>query len=202
MYTSKTVLIIVSFIAAINQSFGQAGSDTVAPVKKKQSVVIYAGGGFASYLSGIPSPANLKGNITKTNPIGSIRVMWHPGFRLNLGLQSGLTNFYSYDVTSNNLEGNLRLSAVPILAVWSMPIVKNLEIFAGFGSYLLTSHLDYKEKVTSSTFSLGTNVALSYTKPLSKNLGLAAEAEWMNAFETKDNSLALKIQLVWKAFEF
>jgi hypothetical protein len=128
--------------------------------------------------------------------------MWHPGYRLNLGLQSGFTNFYSYDVKNNNVDGKLKLSAVPILVVWSMPVFKNVNIFAGFGSYLLTTDLDYKEAVKSTTFSLGANIALNYTLPLSKNLDLGGEIEWMSAFETKDNLVALKANLIWKVFEW
>jgi hypothetical protein len=82
-----------------------------------------------------------------------------------------------------------------------MPVVKRVSIFAGLGSYWLTTNLNYNGHVKSKTFSLGSNIALSYTQPLSKTLGLAAEAKWMNAFETKDNLLSLQVLLVWRIFK-
>ena len=203
MYTSKPFFLLIFIIVAMsfNRSFAQKGTETDSDVKRKQSLVITLGGGVSKYVSGISAPASLQGDITKTSSCGTIRIMWHPGYRLNLGLQSGFTNFYSYDV-KNNVDGKLKLSDVPILVVWSMPIFKNVNIFAGFGSYLLTTDLDYKEAVKSTTFSLGANVALNYTLPLSKNLDLGGEIEWMSAFETKDNLVALKANLIWKAFEW
>ena len=202
MYTSKLLLATILLVMTCRVSFAQSRLKTDSVAKRKQSVEITVGGGFASYLSDVAAPSTLQGNITKTSPAATIRAMWHPGFRLNLGIQSGYTNFYSYHVNNNNVEGKQKLSAVPILIVWSMPIDKHINVFAGFGSYVLTTNLDYKGVVKTSTFSLGSNLALSYTKPLSHKLGLSAEAEWMNAFETKDNLLAFKINLVWKAFEF
>jgi len=204
MYTSKPFSLFVSMIAlmSLSRSFAQTSIETDSAVKRKQSLVITLGGGVSKYVSGISAPASLQGDITKTSSCATVRIMWHPGYRLNLGLQSGFTNFYSYDVKNNNVDGKLKLSAVPILIVWSMPILKNINIFAGFGSYLLTTDLDYKEVVKSTTFSLGANIALNYTLPLSKNLDLGGEIEWMSAFETKDNLVALKANLIWKAFEW
>ena len=62
--------------------------------------------------------------------------------------------------------------------------------------------LKYGGVVESKNFSLGSNIAISYTQPVSKKLGIAAEAKWMNAFVTKDNLLSVEVQLVWKFFEF
>jgi hypothetical protein len=203
MYTSKSFLLTTMVVAmSFTMSFAQSGSKTDSVSKRKQSVVLTLGGGIANYLSHVSTPQSLQGSVTKVSPALTFRAMWHPGFRLNLGIQSGYTSFYSYRVKNNNIDGKQSLTAVPILVVWSMPIVRRVNIFGGFGSYLLTTHLDYKGVVESSTMSLGSNLALSYTMPVSKNLGLAAEAEWLNGFETKDQMLAFKINLVWNAFQF
>ena len=202
---SKGVILSVAVMAvmAINKSFAQTNVKTYNQVKTKKTLVLYVGGGFADYLAPIKiQPVNLQNNITRTSATGTIRIMWHPGYRLNLGIESGYSNFYSYHVKNNAVSGKLSLHAVPLLVVWSMPIIKRVNIFYGLGSYLLTTYLKYDGVVKSKTFSLGSNIALSYTQPLSKKLGIAAEAKWMNAFVTKDNLLSLEVQMVWKFLEF
>ncbi len=202
---SKGVILSVAVMAvmAINKSFAQTNVKTYNQVKTKKTLVLYVGGGFADYLAPIKiQPVNLQNNITRTSATGTIRIMWHPGYRLNFGIESGYSNFYSYHVKNNAVSGKLSLHAVPLLVVWSMPIIKRVNIFYGLGSYLLTTYLKYDGVVKSKTFSLGSNIALSYTQPLSKKLGIAAEAKWMNAFVTKDNLLSLEVQMVWKFLEF
>lgn len=202
---SKAAFLAVVLMAmlSVNNSFSQSNVKGSDPVKRKKSLVVYVGGGLADYLAPIKiQPVNLQNNITRTSATGTIRIMWHPGFRLNVGIESGYTNFYSYRVKNNGVNGKLSLHAVPLLVVWSMPLLKRVNIFYGLGSYLLTTDLNYDGVVKSKNFSLGSNIALSYTQPVSKKLGIAAEAKWMNAFVTKDNLLSVEVQLVWKFFEF
>lgn len=195
--------VVLMAVLPVNKSFSQSNVKAVDPVKRKKSLVVYVGGGLADYLAPIKiQPVNLQNNITRTSATGTIRIMWHPGFRLNLGIESGYSNFYSYRVKNNGVAGKLSLHAVPLLVVWSMPILKRVNIFYGLGSYLLTTDLNYEGVVKSKNVSLGSNIALSYTQPVSKKLGIAAEAKWMNAFVTKDNLLSAEVQLVWKFFEF
>lgn len=200
---NKAVFLAIALMAimSINKSFAQSNVKTESKIKKKQSFAVYVGGGIGQYVSAIPNtPVNLENKITKSSAAGTIRIMWQPGFRLNLGLESGYTNLYSYNVKNGNSNGNVSVNAVPLLIVWSMPIVKRVAIFAGLGSYILTTHLNYNGAVKSKTTSLGSNIALTYTQPISKNLGIAAEAKWMNAYVTKDGVLSLQVLLVWKFF--
>jgi hypothetical protein len=188
-------------VLSVNSLFAQIAVKTDSAVKRKQSFVFYAGGGLARYTGTInPVPGILVDNVLKTSAAGTFRVMWHPGYRLRLGLESGYTNFYTYKVKNGTASGKVSLDAIPLLIVWSMPLTKRVEIFGGLGSYFLTTHLNYNGQVKSSTFSLGSNIALSYTQPLSKTLGLAAEAKWMNAFETKDDLISVQLLLVCKIF--
>jgi hypothetical protein len=96
----------------------------------------------------------------------------------------------------------MTLTAIPILITWSMPVVKRLHVFAGFGTYFLTTHLDYKGKVKSKNLSLGSNIALAYQQPVSKNLRLALEAKWMNAYVSRNSALSLQLLLAWKFLEW
>ena len=187
---------------SVNNSFAQSNVKTDTVVTRTQSFVLYVGGGLAGYTTTInPAEGILQGDVSKISPVGAFRIMWHPGYRLRLGIETGYTNFYSYHVKNGNVSGKVSLDAIPLLIVWSMPVVKRVSIFAGLGSYWLTTRLNYDGQVKSKTFSLGSNIALSYTQPLSKTLGLAAEAKWMNAFETKDNLLSLQVLLVWRIFK-
>jgi len=204
MYISKTIFVAVVMLAVmpVNNLFAQSNVKTDTVVTRKQSFVLYVGGGLAGYTTTInPTAGILQGDVSKISPVGTFRIMWHPGYRLHLGIETGYTNFYSYHVKNGNVSGKVSLDAIPLLIVWSMPVVKRVSIFAGLGSYWLTTRLNYDGQVKSKTFSLGSNIALSYTQPLSKTLGLAAEAKWMNAFETKDNLLSLEVLLVWQIFK-
>lgn len=194
--------VVMLAVLSVNNLFAQSNVKTDTVVTRKQSFVLYVGGGLGGYTTTInPTAGILQGDVSKINPVGTFRIMWHPGYRLHLGIETGYTNFYSYHVKNGNVSGKVSLDAIPLLIVWSMPVVKRVSIFAGIGSYWLTTRLNYDGQVKSKTFSLGSNIALSYTQPLSKTLGLAAEAKWMNAFETKDNLLSLQVLLVWQIFK-
>ncbi len=171
--------------------------------KRKPSFVLQAGGGVSWYRA----PVNLSavaypGTLNKWSPAGTVRIMWYPRYRLRLGLESGFTNFYSYRVKDTSGQGKVNLQAIPVLLVWSMQVLPGVNIYAGFGSYILNTHLTYRGTVNSGDVVLGSNVAVSYTVPLNKRLGLAAEAKWLNAFETKDDAFSLQVHLAWKVFQW
>ena len=199
MYYFLIVLISVSIFQTVS---GQIVKKNGKPKKTRHyAVVLYAGGGIANYTSNI---INQGEQISKQtiNPDATIRVMWHPNHRLRVGFETGYTNFYSYAIRNGNDIGKVTLSAIPILVVWSIPIIKRVNLYAGFGSYHLTTHLNYLGKVNSGTYSLGSNIAINYVQPITKKLGLAAEFKWTNAFQTKDNQVSLQAHLVWKFLEY
>lgn len=206
MYINKTIFpaYIFILILAFNNLSAQV-SDKLSPpgIEKKHSLVLYVGGGYSSYIS----PFNFKGtgvesDIVRNGPGATIRVLWQPQYRLRVGIESGFYNFYSYKLVNGNKQGKLSITAIPIMVVWSMSIVKRLEIFAGIGSYLITSKLDYDGKVSSKANSLGTSVALSYKIPLSNRIAIGAEAKWMDAFQTKDAAVSAELRVIWKFFQW
>ncbi|MEO7767733.1 MAG: hypothetical protein ABIS01_09915 [Ferruginibacter sp.] len=195
------LLLVVSF--SINVCLAQTDVKIDKGINRRKSLVLYLGGGVSQYTATINTqPIGLQTNILRMSPTGTVKLMWHPQYRLRIGLESGYVHFYSYNLKSGNTRGNVSLSGIPLLIIWSMPIVKSLELFAGFGSYFLTTRLNYLGKVKSSSRSLGSNIALSYLQPISKNVGLSAEAKWINAFQTKDNGLSLQVQLRWRFIEW
>lgn len=201
MYISKLKILTVATLAILSANFLYAQTivktDTIIP--RKHYFVLYIGGGFSTYIAPINiSSIGLPNSIKRNSAAFTARLMWYPNHKLRLGFETGYTNFYSYKVSNGNKKGSVNLNAIPLLLVWSMPIIKRVNIFAGFGSYILASQLNYNGIVNASIFSLGSNIALSYTAPFSKRAGIAAEAKWMNAFETKDAALSLQVQLIWK----
>ncbi|MEO5892146.1 MAG: hypothetical protein ABIQ31_18005 [Ferruginibacter sp.] len=204
MYINKYKILIAVLLILISSTSGFAQKDPEIEVRSKRdkSFRLYIGGGISYYTATINQPTGQKINVTRTSPATTIRVMWFPQYRLRIGLESGKTTFYSYDLKNGNNYGKLRLTAVPVLVTWSMPVLKRLNIYAGFGSYFLTTHLDYLGKVNSKSVSLGSNFALAYQQPVSKKLQLAAEVKWMNAFVTKNAAVSAQLQLAWKFWEW
>lgn len=202
MYINKLILTIL-LITCFNISMAQRKVKKTPLPKRKPSFVLQAGGGASYYSAAVNlSSVAYPGSLNKWSPAGSLRMMWYPRYRLRLGLETGFTNFYRYKVKDTSGQGQVSLQAIPVMIVWSMQVLPRLNIYAGFGSYRLNTHLVYRGKVNSYDWVLGSNIAVSYTFPLSKRLGIGAEAKWMNAFETKDAAFALQVQLAWKVFQW
>lgn len=171
--------------------------------RRKPSFVLQAGGGMSYYTANINQRnVAVPGTLDKLNPAATIRLMWYPRYRLRLGLESGLTNFYRYKVKDIDGEGKLSIKAIPLLVVWNMQVLPRFNIYAGFGSYFLSTNLDYRGKVLSKDVVLGSNVAVSYIQPITKRVSAAAELKLMNAFETKDVAMTLQLHFAWKVFQW
>lgn len=171
--------------------------------RRKPSFVLHAGGGASYYSAAVNlSSVAFPGTLNKWSPAATVRLMWYPRYRLRLGLETGYTNFYRYKVRDTSGQGQVSLQAIPVLVVWSMQVLPRVNIYAGFGSYILNTHLNYKGTVDSRDWVLGSNLAVSYTLPVSKRLGLAAEAKWMSAFESKDAAFSVQLHMAWKVFQW
>lgn len=205
MFVNKPFYFVIAVLLCISfsSSFGQtkAAPDTV--ILRKHAFVLHLGGGFSSYIAVVRlRPIGLAGSINRSSVAGTVRLMWYPNHRLRFGIETGYTNFYSYNVKNGNIPGRVSLNAIPILFVWSMPVIKRVNVYAGIGTFILNTHLDYAGEVRSKDVVLGSNFALSYTQPLSKKLGLAVEGKWMNAFESRDEALSLQVQMIWRFLEW
>lgn len=163
-------------------------------------LLVYTGVGASVYSAPIPTPGTLSDEQkNRWAAPASLRVMWQTDHRLRLGVETGYVNMYSYRGFVNDQPAQVRVSAIPMLAVFSMSVVKRFALYAGTGPYLINSHLTYDGLTRGSTFSLGWMVAGTYTQPISKNLGLAAELKWYDATQTEDACLMAQATLVWRA---
>jgi hypothetical protein len=200
---SNKIFAGIVMLLSFNISIAQQKVKKERLPRRKPSFVLHAGGGMSYYTGDIKQRnVAIPGTLNKWSPAATVRLMWYPRYRLRLGLESGITNFYRYDVKDPDGEGKVVLQAIPLLVVWNMQVLPRLNIYAGFGSYFLSTHLDYRGKLVSSDIVLGSNVAVSYTQPISKRVSAAAEIKLMNAFETKDAALTLQLHFVWKIFQW
>jgi hypothetical protein len=192
----KIVTTLLAAASLASPSAATAGS----PGDSAYAIVAYVGGGISQYLVVPGGPPDIPTDVSKTGLAGTVRLMWHPDYLLRLGIETGWTKLYSYTLQQQP-AGELFLSAVPALIVWSMPVY-GVDLFFGAGYYLLNSSLDYQGTVDVSTWSLGWMAAASYTHPLTDNLGVAGEIKWMNASEHESSNLTIQAQLVWRLFEW
>lgn len=163
-------------------------------------LLVYAGLGSSVYWAPVKTPGSLADE--QTNRWGvplSLRVMWQTDHRLRMGIETGYTNMYSYRGNLGNEAARVRVSAIPILAVFSMSVVRRFSLYAGTGPYLINSQLNFDGVTRGSTFSLGWMVAGTYTQPITKNLGIAAELKWYDATQTNDACFIAQGTLVWRA---
>jgi hypothetical protein len=128
--------------------------------------------------------------------------MWHPDHRLRFGLETGYLNLYNYKINSENIGGKLRLTAVPLLIVWSMQIGKRINIFAGSGTYFIKSRLDYAGHSEAGNLSLGWMAAASYNFNISNSFSITPELKWFDASESGHQSLNLQMLFAWKFYKW
>ena len=152
---------------------------------------------MAYYSTEAGIPTGMQATVQRLHVSGMIRLIWQPDHLLSIGLESGILDLYSYKV-SDGTTGTVVKRAVPLLLLFSMPVTKRIQLYAGPGAYLISSKLNYTGTVHASAFSLGWMASASYEYPISSKIGIAGELKWLNAFSTRDASLTLQIQIKWK----
>lgn len=139
----------------------------------------FIGIGYNRFISGIEE----KG-LNKNGFNGTIRIMWSPEYLLRVGLESGYIKLFSVDV--KNLDTDFgrtylrtNMSAVPLFIMWSMDLGKKVDINIGTGGFLLYSSVDsFGNKVTSTEFSNGYIISLTYLTTLHRDLDIGVELKW------------------------
>ncbi len=162
--------------------------------------ILQANAGPGFYLSNAGAPAFLKPELSRThiNVLG--RLIWKPGHRINVAVESGATTFYSYRLTADNgTKGRVALRATPMLLEFAITLRKGFQLYAGPGMYLLRTDLAYAdERVYSNKMSTGWMAAAAYEKSLSRRLQLGTEVKWLYASETVKGSLLIALTAGWQ----
>lgn len=172
------------------------------PVRRNYSLLFYAGGGISHYSSRSGIPEYLETTTQKTGGVATLRLLWHPDHRLRAGVESGWTTFYSYKLENTAIPGKISLSAIPLLAVFSMPVYPHIYAYAGAGIYFITSRLEYAGSVKSHSRALGWMAAVSYNHQVSRILSATGEIKWLDASETENAALSAQLLLAWKFLEW
>src|SRR3954466_1517189 len=115
-YTKALLLLFCSFILLQRPSLAQNQPDSQS-YKTERAVVIYAGGGISFFTGTVGTPAGFQASVQKQQGIGSLRLMYHPGHLLHVGLETGWVRFYSYTINNNGKQGATSTDATPILFV-------------------------------------------------------------------------------------
>lgn len=200
MQNNSIILFLFLAASSITSHAQKTEEFTSRPTGRGEySLVLYASGGFGYYASGRGAPEYLRPTVSRWNPVGTVRIMWHPDHLLKAGLETGYITFYQYKLKdSTGKEGKVALNAIPILLEWSMSLKNRINIFAGSGLYILNTKLDYAGKVNSNKLSVGWMAAASYIYPIGKEVGLGTEIKWLYAAETSNGSVCAQLQLVWR----
>lgn len=173
------------------------------------AVVVSAGIGSSYYATqrGV-APILEQAALNKTGVPLTFRALWVPDHRLRLGLETGYVPMYSYKGVVNGQTGEVRVTAVPMLVLFQMPLawlsgtprslMRRLSVTVGPGLYVINSKLDYMGTVKTSSNSLGWMAALAYNQPLGPRLGLSAEVKWYDAVAADDAAFAAQLHLNWR----
>lgn len=188
-------------------------TDTTGGKRGTYHVVLTVGGGSSLYRTAIGIPPTWQ--QTEANYVGTsftVRALWHPDHRFRTGIETGLTTFYSYKGTVNGEAASVKVSAIPILLIYQMPLAwhtgterslfRRLAVTAGLGAYLVRSQLNYKGTVNSQEVSAGWLGGVSYTQPLTNSLRLAAEVRWLNPTATRESDFAIQAQALWRVLSW
>ncbi len=200
-------------LSTYGQQVELAPADSLDTKRGPYTIVVTAGGGLSYFSSRIGVPPSLE--QTRINRFGipaSLRVMWYPDHRLRVGIETGWMTMYSYRGQVDSEPVRVRVSTIPILLVFSMPLawlrgtdrslVRRLSVTAGTGAFLNQSRLNYAGTVAANTSSLGWMVSGSYTQPISRQLRVAGELKWFDAVAAENAAFMAEIQLVWRAFSW
>ena len=130
--------------------------------------------------------------------------MWEPEHILSIGIESGYLQLYdiSTQITHQDtitFNGSSELTAVPILAVFSMELFENFKISFGSGMFLLTSKVDALDNpVKSNQVSTGVLASASYYHPLSHTISLGGEIKYYLINKIEDGSLNFQFSLQYR----
>ena len=184
--------LIISLAACFSQTYSQSDDSEYA-------VTAYINAGYSRFISELDY-----NDLNKNGFSGTIRLMWEPEHLLSIGIESGYLQLYdiSTQLTIQDtitFNGSSELTAVPILAVYSMELFENFKISVGSGMFLLTSKVDaLGNPVNSNQVSTGVLGSASYFYPISHTLSLGGEIKYYLINKIEDGDLTLQFSLQYR----
>lgn len=194
----QTILVIFSFLF-INNSGQAQSADTL------YSLTVYANGGYVRNISEFE--IELPG-LNRNGFIGTVRIMWKPENLLRAGLEFGITHVYSVDEESVQTDSgttnlNTNVNAYPIMAVFSMSPMENLDINIGTGIAITSStNSSFGNESSASDFGGVFMISAGYFFPVSNNFRIGLELRGTKIYKYDDYNIALLISLAYKFLEY
>ena len=184
--------LIISLTAGLSQSYSQSDDSEYA-------VTAYINAGYSIFISELDYE-----DLNKNGFSGTIRLMWEPEHMLSIGIESGYLQLYdiSTQITYQDtltFNGSSELTAVPIIAVYSMELFENFKLSVGSGIFLLTSKVDaLGNPVNSEQVSTGVLGSASYYHPLSHTISLGGEIKYYLINKIEDGDLTLQLSFQYR----
>jgi hypothetical protein len=186
------IALIICLTAYFSQSYSQSDDSEYA-------VTAYLNVGYSRFISELDYE-----DLNKNGFSGTIRLMWEPEHLLSIGIESGYLQLYdiSTQLTIQDtitFNGSSELTAVPIIAVYSMELFENFKLSVGSGMFLLTSKVDaLGNPVNSNQVSTGVLGSASYYYPLSHTISLGGEIKYYLINKIEDSSLNFQFSLQYR----
>jgi hypothetical protein len=179
-------------MACLSEKYAQTNESEYA-------VTAYINAGYSRYISELDYQ-----DLNKNGFSGTVRLMWEPEHLLSLGIESGYVQLYDFNTQRTvqdtiTFNGSSELTAVPILAIYSLEIFENLKLSIGSGIFLLTSKVDaLGNQVNSNQVSTGVLGSASYYHPLSHTVSLGGEIKYFLINKIEDGDLTFQLSFQYR----
>lgn len=184
--------LIIGISSFFSQSYSQSDEDEYA-------VTAYINAGYSRFISELDYK-----DLNKNGFSGTIRLMWEPEHLLSIGIESGYLHLYDINTEiiyqdTITFSGSSKLTAVPIITVFSMELFENFKLSVGSGMFLLTSNVDaLGNPVNSNQVSTGVLASGSYYYPLSHTISLGGEIKYYLINKIEDGGLNFQVSLQYR----
>jgi len=180
-----TFVLIFMILFGITSAYSQEKKDTI--VKKRLNYYsLTIGTGWSHYINSMElGKENAKEDFIDL----SLRFLWEPEHRLSLGLETGYYRIFSVKSDSTNeMAGEAKLYALPLLLVVRMRIVDHFYLSVAPGMALLFSKVDAAGNKSSSMILSAANfeATASYIYPLGKRFSVGGELRFFSIGKTND----------------
>jgi hypothetical protein len=162
---------------------------------------LQGGGGFTYNVSNFD---DVPEGLSSGGLFGIVRLMWQPEHLLSFGIESGFQRVYSVEVSNvatpfGTVSGSSVLNALPVMFVFSMPVIDHLELYAGAGFCVLYSTVEFLgDKTVANAYSPSFLGAASYLYPLSEDLRLGGEVRYTYFDRFVDQNIGIQVLLSYR----
>jgi len=163
--------------------------------------ILYAGGGYTRNISEFDFKPE---GLLQNGFTGTLRVMWKPEHLLRVGFETGYHFVYGSEVETftnefGTSDAQTSLFVMPILLVFSMPVIDRFDVWLGVGAGLLTSHVEFFGETTDAdSFTPYLYAGASYLYPIARDLRLGGEVRYVYMERFRDQNISVQLMMSWQ----